>query len=148
MPAVQQGDTVKVTYKGRLDTGRAFDEATEADPLVFQVGAPGVIAGFSDAVVGMQPGERRRVRLEPAEAYGTRNEQLVFEMPRARLPERVQPGQTIQLPHSSGRQIPAIVRSIRPNVVTVDANHELAGETLFFTINLLEIVESTTAQPA
>ena len=80
---VKNGDTVRVNYTGRLDSGEVFDSSeVGGEPLEFTVGAEQVIPGFEEAVRGMEVGDRKMVKIPSDEAYGPRVEQLVSAVPR------------------------------------------------------------------
>src|SRR5215210_4227123 len=85
MAQAKQGDTVRVHYTGRLENGEEFDSSRGHDPLTFTLGAGTVIAGFDDAVTGMQVGEHKRVTIEANDAYGPRREELTLRVPRSEL---------------------------------------------------------------
>ena len=128
------GDRVSVHYTGTLDDGKQFDSSKGREPLQFTVGKGDVIVGFDRAVTGLDVGKSVKVRMEPKEAYGERREDLVATVPAAQAPQGLKVGQTVSL---GGRR--AVVKAITPEAVTVDANHELAGQALTFEIQLVSI---------
>ena len=135
-PAIaQDGDTVSVHYQGSLDSGEVFDSSRERSPLTFIVGSGQVISGFDDAVRGLSVGQSVTVRLEPEQAYGERNEDLVLEVPAGQAPEGLSAGDRIQL--SSGAS--AVVLEVTDEVVRLDTNHRLAGQALTFEIELVSV---------
>ena len=71
-PTPKDGDTVSVNYVGTLDDGTEFDSSIKPGrvPLEFTVGRHGVIKGFEDAIIGMKVGEKKKIRIEPKDAYG------------------------------------------------------------------------------
>jgi peptidylprolyl isomerase len=134
---VVDGQTVAVHYTGTLDDGEQFDSSEGREPLTFTVGSGQVIAGFDDAVRGLSVGDSVTVRLEPADAYGEVDPELVIEFPIEEVPEEFQvEGIQVLL----GGSTPATVIEVTEDTVTVDANHELAGQALTFEIELVEIV--------
>ena len=139
MSEAQQGHTAKVHYTGRLEDETVFDTSREGDPLQLELGEEQVIQGFENAVLGMSPGEEKTVTLSPEEAYGPRREDLVFDLNRERLPEDPERGQQLQLQHPSGTTIPVTIVEVNDDNVTVDANHVLAGRTLVFDIELIDL---------
>ncbi len=128
------GDHVSVNYTGTLDDGTVFDSSKGRDPLQFTVGAGDVIAGFDRAVTGLEVGKSAKVRMEPADAYGERRDDLVVNVPIAQAPAGLAVGQTVSL---GGQR--ATVTAVNADSVTVDANHELAGKALTFEIELVSI---------
>ncbi len=131
----EDSDRVQVHYRGTLDDGEVFDSSRGREPLTFTVGAGDVISGFDDAVRGLAVGETVTVRLEPAEAYGERSDELIFDVPADQGPEGLSAGDRIRL--SNGAT--ATVLEIADGVVTIDANHALAGEALTFEIELVAV---------
>jgi FKBP-type peptidyl-prolyl cis-trans isomerase 2 len=142
---VKSGDKVKVDYTGTLEDGTVFDSSTHGDhshPLEFEAGSGQVIKGFDKAVIGMEVGQEKEVKISPEEAYGERREELMKEMPRSNLPEGKEPeaGMMLAMSTPDGRQIPVRIAEVKDDNVILDMNHPLAGKTLIFKIKLLEIV--------
>jgi peptidylprolyl isomerase len=139
--AVQSGDTVKVNYTGRLLDGTVFDSSEGRDPLEFKVGDGNLIKDFEQAVVGMNPGDTKKVQIESANAYGPHQEELVFVIPRAQIPEGVEPqvNQAYQLQGNEGQTLAVVVTDTSDESVTFDGNHPLAGKDLEFDIELVEV---------
>ena len=131
----ESGDTVQVHYHGTLDSGEVFDSSREREPLRFTLGTGQVIAGFDGAVTGLAIGESVTVRLEPADAYGERDDRNVLTVPRGSAHQGLGAGDRVQL----GNGAPAIVLELTENEIRVDANHPLAGMALTFEIELVAV---------
>ncbi|MEX2229637.1 MAG: peptidylprolyl isomerase [Dehalococcoidia bacterium] len=132
---VADGDTVSVMYTGTLDDGTVFDSSEGGDPLTFVVGQGQMIAGFEAAVYGMAVGDKKDIHIEPADAYGERRDDRVVTLPRDGAPAGLKVGDRVQL----GNGAPATVIEITADSVTVDANHELAGQALNFAIEVVSV---------
>lgn len=133
----EKGDTVHVHYTGRLDNGDVFDSSEGGEPLEFRVGAGEVIAGFDEAVNGMQIGDKTTVNIKADDAYGPRVEALVQAVPREGMNlGDVQPevGMNLLMQLPDGNQIPVAITEVTDTHVTLDANHPLAGQDLTFDI--------------
>ena len=98
MTQAKPGDTLHVHYTGKLDDGTVFDSSEGRDPLAFELGAGQIIPGLDAGVAGMEVGEKRSVRVEPAEAYGEHEPERVQAVDRARRPR--------QHPHRPGHPAP------------------------------------------
>jgi len=139
---VKKGDKVKVEYEGKLDDGTVFDSSERhSKPLEFEVGAGKVLPKFENALIGMEKGEEKEIKLEPAEAYGDTNPQLIKEIPRDRLPtdKEIKPGMMLAIGLPDGRQVPARIIEVGDKEVTLDLNHPLAGKNLNFKIKIVDI---------
>ena len=137
----KQGDSVKVHYHGTLNDGTVFDSTYEESPLDFTIGEGEIIPGFEQAVEGMDEGEKKNITVEPENAYGEYNERGVVQVPRENLPEDIQPekGMMLQLNTPEDQVVYVTVTEIDEENVTLDANHPLAGKTLNFDIELLQV---------
>jgi peptidylprolyl isomerase len=142
MSQVKNGDTVKVHYTGKLNDGEVFDSSEGRDPLEFVVGSGNIIQGFDTAVVGMTTGDRKTIQVTPDQGYGERDEKLVAEIERSHVPDTVdlQVGAAMQVKHSNGQVMNVTIADLTDEHVTLDANHPLAGKTLTFDIEVVEIV--------
>jgi peptidylprolyl isomerase len=140
MSQARMGDTVRVHYTGKLNDGTVFDSSQDREPLEFQLGSQQVIPGFENAVVGMEAGDEKTVRIPVDEAYGQRREELVLTVGRDQFPEHIEPqvGQQLQL-SQQGQIAVVTITDVDDSSVTLDANHPLAGQDLTFDLELVEI---------
>ena len=90
----------------------------------------------------MAPGEKKTVRVLAADAFGDYEDDKVFTVGRAELPDDLRPeeGDELVLTDEHDESIGVVVLEVTPETVTFDANHPLAGEDLNFEIELVEIV--------
>ena len=141
MPEAKKGDQVSIHYTGRLNDGTVFDSSDGSDPLVFVLGTGQVIPGFENAVMGMNAGDTKTVKIIAREAYGSRQEELVMNVDRGQIPEEleIEVGQRLQMEKPDGETMRVTVTHITDEIVTLDANHPLAGEDLTFDITLVKI---------
>ncbi|GAB6265457.1 MAG: peptidylprolyl isomerase [Methanothrix sp.] len=144
MAQAKMGDTVKVHYTGKLGTGVIFDTSEGCDPLEFEIGSGSFIPGFEEAVVGMSPGESKKVQIPPEKGYGNYREERAITMDKKDFPSDLVPveGMSLEICTSEGIYVPAQITDVTETTVTLDANHPLVEQTLFFDIMLLEITKS------
>jgi len=137
----KEGDTVKVHYTGTLDDGTVFDSSIGREPLQFTLGEGQMIPGFEQGVLGMKLGESKTFTIPVDQAYGPYHEELVWEISRDQLQPGMEPelGQRLQASQTNGEPIFVTIIEVSETNVTVDANHQLAGEDLTFAIQLIEI---------
>ena len=141
MAKAKSGDTVKVHYTGTMADGEQFDTSKGRDPLEFTIGGKQVIDGFDEAVVDKEVGETKTVDFSPEKGYGETREDMVMIVNKADLPSNVDPkvGDRYQVSGEGGQPAVVAVTALDEDTVTLDANHPLAGKTLTFEIELVEI---------
>ena len=140
---VEVNNTIKVHYTGKLTDGTIFDSSKNRDPLEFKVGAGQMIKGFEDGVLGMSVNETKTFTIEPEEAYGPVRQELIQEINRSQLPKEIDPvvGMDLVSRHPNGYEQLIKVIEVKENTVVLDANHALAGKTLTFELELVDIAE-------
>jgi peptidylprolyl isomerase len=163
MAKAKRGDKVQIHYTGKLDNGRIFDSSIGSGsvlygPLEFILGQGDLPPKCQEAIVGLEPGQKLQVLVPCREAYGPRNETLIFVTPRAELSPvqeqadswrypkgkqlRFNPkkGDQLEVTLMDGNSIPVTVTQIDQANITLDANHPLAGKDLTFEIKLVNIL--------
>lgn len=142
MEGPNAGKNVKVHYVGTLNDGTKFDSSVDrGEPLAFVCGVGMMIKGFDAAVVNMEVGQSVEVHLSPEEAYGMPDPNAIFTIEIAQLPgsEELTVGEQVYLSNQFGQPFPVKVTAKDDTMITLDANHELAGKELNFAITLLEV---------
>ncbi len=133
--AAKDGDMVFIHYTGKLKDNTVFDSSEGREPLEFKLGTDQIIPGFNEGVRGMKVGESKTISIPPEEAYGPRDEKLVFEVPTKNLPPGVHAGSMLQDPQGGK----VMVKEVKGEQTVLDANHFLAGKTLIFDLKLVNI---------
>ncbi len=137
---IKNDDTVQVHYTGTLTDGSVFDSSVERDPLEFTVGAQMIIPGFENAIIGKEVGDKVTVTIDPAEAYGEVDPELIFEVPLSEVPENItpEPGLQLQLSNDEG-DLNVTIDDVTETSIMLNANHPLAGQTLVFEIEVISV---------
>ena len=141
MAIAKAGDTVSVHYRGTLVSGDEFDSSAGDAPLQFILGAGQMIPGFDAAVHGMAEGEKKTFIVVASDAYGPRHPEAIQSLGRNELPEdmEIELGSMLQAEDSHGHRVTLVVVELTDEMVTLDANHPLAGQDLTFAIELVKI---------
>jgi len=153
---ISDGDSVTIEYVGRLPDGTVFDTSDEGlaretglaeenpkrqfEPLTVEIGDEKVISGLEAALRGLEAGDSELVRIPPEKAYGEHTEDRVGEYDRAEFEEMLggrEAEEGVQVETEDG--LPGRVTEVDEGTVTVDFNHELAGEMLEFEIEILDV---------
>lgn len=141
MAQAKTGDTVKVHYTGKLGGDVVFQTSVGRKPLQFIIGEEQLIPAFEQALIGMNPGESKNIKIPADEAFGPYRKEFVQTIDRSQFPTDLEPevGQKLNMSNDGGRAIVVTVIDFSESGVTLDANHPLAGEDLAFDIKLEEI---------
>jgi FKBP-type peptidyl-prolyl cis-trans isomerase SlyD len=143
---ITQQRVVALTWTLKDSLGEVLDELKE--PVEFLVGGADLFAKIEEALQGHEPGARLDLHLEPQDAFGDYNEQLVFLEPRGLFPAEVEEGMTFEgLPAGSNPQAPQdvlyAVTEIYPEHVVLDGNHPLAGIAIRLALKVENVREAT-----
>ncbi|MBU0666699.1 MAG: peptidylprolyl isomerase [Nanoarchaeota archaeon] len=139
---VKKGDKIKVEYTGTLEDGTVFDSTEKhGNPLEFEVGAGQLIKGFDEGVVGMAKDEEKEISIEPENAYGDYNPEMIKPIPKTQMPpgQEIKLGMILAMALPNGAQMPVKVTAVDDTNVTLDLNHPLAGKKLIFKVKVIEI---------
>jgi peptidylprolyl isomerase len=134
----KNGDTVIIYYTGTLDNGTVFDSNLDRDPLIFTIGNHTVIPGLEEAVIGMSVNSSKTVYIPVDKAYGPYRKDYVLVMNRSNLPKDIEPvvGRYYTVQRKEDGAIARVrITNVTNDTVTLDQNHQLAGQNLTFTIH-------------
>ena len=145
MTTVEKDAVASVHYTGTLpESGEVFDSSEGRDPLTFLVGHKQMIPGFEEELMGATKGERRTFTLEPERAYGEKIPEAIQQIPIGMFGDIApEPGMTLMSDVG-----PFNVVSVEGETVTVDFNHKLAGETLQFSGEVVDVRAATEEELA
>ncbi|EHR77534.1 peptidyl-prolyl cis-trans isomerase [Thermococcus litoralis DSM 5473] len=148
---VEKGDFVVFNYVGRFENGEIFDTtyediAKEAGiyvedrtygPLGANVGVGELIPGMDEALIGMEIGEKKTIVVPPEKGYGMPRDDLIIEVPIEEFEKAgIEPVEGAYIMTDSGI---ARITAITEENVTLDFNHPLAGKTLTFEVEIVDI---------
>jgi len=127
-----------------------MERATQQQPLTFLFGMGMMLDAFEKNVEGLKTGDKFSFILTPEEAYGEYITKHVIELPKKLFEvegkfdaERISEGQTLPMMDSQGNRMMGSVLEVKQNVVVMDFNHPLAGETLHFDGEVIDVHEPT-----
>lgn len=137
---VTEGKLVKVNYTLTVD-GNVVDSSKEGEPFEFTAGNNQVIPGFEESIMGMKAGENKSFQVSPEKGYGQENPKGIQEVPRDKLPADMNPevGMTLHATMPDGQAIPARITEIREDTIILNFNHPLAGKTLNFEVEVVDV---------
>jgi len=141
---IKKDRVVTIDYSLSDDFGRIIDSSEGSEPLVYLHGNDNIIPGLERELEGKIPGESITCSILPADAYGDRNESLVFKVNKKDFGDNVEVDAGMQFEaHGEDGTLIVTVVNVNGEEVTLDANHPLAGETLHFDVKVIDVREAT-----
>ena len=148
MDTITDGVVAIIHYTLTNDQGDVLDSSDGGDPLPYLHGASNIVPGLEKELTGLKIGESKKVDVAPEEGYGVVNPSMIQMVPRTQFPEEaeVEPGVQFLMQGEGGQSIPIWVTKVEDGMVTIDANHPLAGQTLHFAITVADVRAATTSE--
>ena len=131
---------VTLHFALKLENGDVVDSTFDKQPATFKVGDGNLLPGFETALYGFKAGDKRSLQIEPENAFGQPNPQNVQVMARGQFAEmELSEGLLIIFNDAANAELPGIVKAFDEQQVTIDFNHPLAGKTLSFDVEIIEV---------
>ncbi|PPU78121.1 peptidylprolyl isomerase [Xanthomonas cucurbitae] len=144
---ISQGRVATIHYTLSDDSGQVLDRSSPDAPLSYLHGAGNIVPGLEQALDGRQTGDTLTTDVAPEQGYGPRHAQLIQQVPREAFPGDIEvvPGVQFEARTQQGPVL-VTVTEVGPAQVTVDGNHPLAGQTLHFAVEVVQVREATTEE--
>jgi FKBP-type peptidyl-prolyl cis-trans isomerase SlpA len=131
---------VTLHFALKLANGDVVDSTFDKQPATFKVGDGNLLPGFEVALYGFKAGDKRNLQIEPENAFGQPNPQNVQVMPRSQFADmELSEGLLVIFNDAANAELPGVVKAFDDAQVTVDFNHPLAGKTLSFDVEIIEV---------
>lgn len=146
---IESETVVSFHYTLRDENGKELETSRGSEPSVYLHGANNIIRGLEAAMAGRESGDVFTVSLAPQEAYGVRNPDKMQRVPVKHLAFRgkLEAGKVVQLNTAEGMRAVTVVKAGRHSA-DIDANHPLAGQTLTFDVEIVDLRPATPEEIA
>ena len=144
---VKYNSVVKFHYRLRDETGAELEHSHDGEPNKYLHGHRGITPGLEEAMTGKEAGDVFSVTLPPEKGFGVRQEGRQQRVPIKHLMGKVKPkvGMVVSIQTDSGPRQAVVVKVGKFNV-DLDTNHPLAGKTVTFDIDMVEVREATAEE--
>jgi len=134
---------VSIAYTLKNDEGEVVDTSVGRDPLVYIQGIGSLVPGLEKALEGRGAGDHVAVTVGPDEGYGVRDESLSRKIPIRKLPDgKARVGARVRVETDAGPML-LLITAVQGDYATVDPNHPLAGKTLHFEVDVVDVRDAT-----
>lgn len=150
MTVIAQDTVVTFNYTLTNQEGKVLDHSKEGEPLAYLHGHGNIIPGLEEQLLGKSVGDKFVATIAPEDAYGEYIAEAVQEVPRANFQgvDNIAVGMQFQTQTDDGHVMLVTVKDVNDDVVIVDGNHPLAGETLTFDVEVVGVREATSEELA
>lgn len=147
---IQEGMVVSMGYTLKDDAGKKLDEADAKSPFVYLHGGGQIVPGLESALTGLKAGDKKSVTVSPADGYGVPDPKLLLTVTRTQFPQgmKIEEGMQFEANAGDGEGMLFTVHKIQGDQVTIDGNHPMAGKTLHFQVEILEVRAATDEEMA
>ena len=138
---VASGDTLRLHYTLSSQNGTVFENTFDDEPIEIALGKNDLAQNLEHFLIGLPLHERHVFMLEPAQAFGCRDERLIQRIPLTEFPAAIkpEPRAMIEFQMPNGTTMPGVIQEIGTSEAVVDFNHPLADCSVIFEVEILEI---------
>lgn len=124
----------------KLESGEVVDSTFDKKPATFRFGDGNLLPGFELAIQGLKAGDKRSLQIAPENGFGQSNPQNLQSMPRSQFDGmELSEGLMVIFNDAANTELPGVVKTLGDDQVTVDFNHPLAGKTLNFDVEIIQV---------
>lgn len=141
---IAKNKVVSIDYTLKDETGAVIDSSKDSSPLEYVHGTGKIISGLEALLEGKSEGDSFSAVIEPKDGYGEYDKSLLIEVPRKNFDEgtEIKEGMKFQASSPGGPSV-VTVKKVTDDVITIDANHELAGKQLHFDVKVVSVRDAT-----
>jgi FKBP-type peptidyl-prolyl cis-trans isomerase SlpA len=138
---IAEGTDVTLHFSLALEDGTIIDSNFDAEPAHFSVGDGSLLPGFETVLIGLTAGHKKAFELGPEAGFGQANPNNIQRMPRKEFaPDMaLEQGLVISFADANKAELPGVVASFNDDFVNVDFNHPLAGRSIHFDVEILDV---------
>ena len=140
---VGEGTEITLHFSLKLDSGEVIDSNFEGDPATFTMGDGNMLPGFEKKLSGMVSGEQETFMIKPEDGFGQSNPNNFQSMPRDQFNDvELVEGLMMSFADAQKAELPGVVSAFDDETVTIDFNHPLAGQTVIFDVEIINVVNA------
>jgi len=146
---IKKGDDILLHYDMMLENGKVIETTRRGDPFCLHVGSNIMPQGFEKSLIGMKKGDKKKFRLPPGKLFGERKENLTAELPKSSFVDdhELSKGKVVEVFGKDGEVYMASILEVKTDTVVVDTNHPLAGISLLFDVEIIDVFPAQKNKP-
>ena len=147
MSVIKINSVVTLNYQLKDDQGKTLDSSTETGPMQYIQGAEDILQGIEDAVLGLSVNDKVSVTINPEQAYGEYDPELLSTLPIEAFEaiKNLHKGMELEEETPDGPVL-VTIKEVSEKEVIVDANHPMAGHSLLFDLEILDVRDASSSE--
>lgn len=141
---------VLINYTLTDDAGEILDSSEGQEPLPYLHGHGNIVPGLEAGLEGLKVGDKKQVTVAPEDGYGEPSDDAIHKVPQSEFPAEIprEVGLQIFAEGPGGQNFPLWIKEVDDEFITVDGNHPLAGTTLHFDVEVVEVRDASEEELA
>ncbi|MDX1634693.1 MAG: FKBP-type peptidyl-prolyl cis-trans isomerase [Marinobacter sp.] len=144
---IDKGTRVTLHFALKFADGQVIDSTFEKAPATLEIGDESLPENFEAYLMGLKAGDKASYDVPPEKAFGQRNPSNIqmFKRSEFNADMVLEPGVVISFADARQSELPGVVEKVEGDQVTVDFNHPLAGRTLVFDVEIIDVEPAQAA---
>lgn len=141
MSSIERDSRVTLYYRLGLTDDQIFEDNFGEDPMTITLGQGEMAEGLELALIGLKPGDEQTIDIGPDLAFGYIDDTLVRTVPRVEFDPTLdlEAGLIIEFTTDEGQTLPGTIIDFDEQMVQVDLNHPLAGQTIRYSVKIVAV---------
>ena len=139
------GSRVRMHFSIHLADGTVAESTLDDEPIEITIGAGDIHEGLEASLIGLKSNDKQSQIIPPDKAFGYHDPNAIHTMSRRDFsPDlKLERGMLISFKTPAGDDVPGLIRSVSEEEVEVDFNHPLAGHVISFSVEILDITNTS-----
>lgn len=138
---IKTGDTVKFHFTAKLENGKIIESTKRKKPVKAKIGSQDLLPGLEKAIIGLEKGNKKKVKVPPSKGFGKKDKKLIQKVDKSIFKKgaKLRKNVTVEIQFEDGHKQKALVQEVKKDYLIVDLNHPLAGHTVTFDIEIVDV---------
>ncbi|MGB6681001.1 MAG: FKBP-type peptidyl-prolyl cis-trans isomerase [Candidatus Bathyarchaeia archaeon] len=145
---IKTGDTVKFHFTAKLENGKIVESTRRKKPVKTKIGSQDLLPGLEKGIIGLEKGNKKKVKVPPNKGFGKKDKKLIQKVDKEIFKKgaKLRKNATVEIQFEDGIKRRALVQDVKKDYIVVDLNHPLAGHTITFDIEIVDVKRARAAK--
>jgi FKBP-type peptidyl-prolyl cis-trans isomerase 2 len=141
---IKAGDIVKFHFTAKLENGKIVESTRRKKPVKAKIGSKELLPGLEKAIIGLDKGSKKKVKVPPTKGFGKKDKKLIQKVDKSifKKGSQLRKNVTVEIQFEDGSKRRALVQDVKKDYLVVDLNHPLAGQTVIYDIEIVDVKQT------